>query len=382
MQSYRSKIKFGRSALHSASKSGHNAVILELLVKKADINEYDSDKDLGRTPLLYAVLFKRPKTVQLLLDQGADVNLPTKGLRRPNRTALHCAIELDQQEIFEIIFKFKPNLDARDDHDETPLRLAIERRRINYIEQLLAAGADVESKIRLQTALVYAALVLNNLQIAQILIDNKADLEIPSENGGTMLHLAVYHDRIDTIQFLLNNGININHQDASGSTPLILCARTGSAVSMKELVTYNPSVNLQDKFGTTALHYSVSAYDESEEKTSILLKYGAEPLIINKEGLSSLGLAKRQVSEKILELLAKALEDAGRMIEDPRWSGMRIFLWPELLRDGYEVQSKNGLPFIFSLRRGQLTETRGMVPPWLPPRKRVLPTRSAEVKTE
>ena len=364
------KDKYGHGAIHVASELGRDEIILELLIKKVDINEYNADLEEGRTPLLCAVHFKRPQTVQLLLDQGADVDLPTRGLRRPNRTPLHCAIELDQFEIFETLLKFSPNVDARDNLDGTPLSLAIGRRRIDYVQRLLAAGADVESKIRLQTALTHATLNLQDLPIAQILIDNGANLETPSDTKGNMLHPAVNHGRTDIVQFLLNNGININRQDISGLTPLMVCAKSSIAVNMRELLPYSPAINLQDNFGRTALHFAV--YYGFEEKTSILLEHGAEPLIVDKENFNALGTARRQGHEKIVEILVKALDNAGRMIEDPRWPGMQIFLWPELLEEGYEVKSKNDLPFIYSLRRGQLTETRGAMPPWLPSRKKVL----------
>ena len=360
---------YGCSAIHLASKRGHNRVILELLIKGADINEYDNDPDWGRTPLLTAVMFQRPETVQLLLDQGADVNLPTKGVREPNRTPIYCAIQFNQQQIIKSLLSFKPDLERQGGRMSTPLTLATVNRKMDIIQLLLEAGASTEYRQGAgHTAFTYSLWILKDFQIAQLLINHKANINVPTIEGRTSLHESARNGKLDIVEFLLNFGADIDQQDRGGATALMYSAYGGQAAVMKKLFAYGPSVNLQNNLGDTALHIAVLV--DSEETTSLLLKNGAEPLIINKTGLNTIGLALRQDRIAILFLLARALADAGRMIADPRWPEMRIFLTLDHLENGYAIQGKDGFPLVFSLRKGRLTDTgSGIRPPWLDTRK-------------
>lgn len=368
------KTKIGRSAIHLASQDGHNGVILELLVKGADINEYDNDPDWGRTPLLTAVMFKRPETVQLLLDQGADVNLPTKGVQQPNRTPIYCAIQFNQQQIVKSLLSFKPDLERQDGRVSTPLILATRDGKMDIIQLLLEAGASTENRqgVGAHTAFTYLLWSLKGFQIAQVLINHKANINTLNIHGRTSLHESAREGRLDIVEFLLNAGADIDQQDKAGSTALIHSAYCRQVAVMEKLIAYGPSVNLQNDDGNTALHFAVFA--DSEEITSLLLRNGAEPLIVNKIGLNTMGLAQKHGRTAILVLLARALADAGRMIADPRWPEMRIFLTLDHLENGYDIQSKDGFPLVFSLRKGRLTDTGpGIRPPWLDTRKVSLP---------
>ena len=61
--------KPGWTALHYAASKGHNEVIKALLEQQAYI---DAESPNGTTPLMMAARYASPKTVKLLLEEGAD----------------------------------------------------------------------------------------------------------------------------------------------------------------------------------------------------------------------------------------------------------------------------------------------------------------------
>ena len=66
------------------------------------------------------------------------------------------------------------------------------------------------------------AVLKENLDIAQLLIDNGADIEIRAKdnNNATVLHWAVYFQVKQMVPFLIKSGANVNSIDANGFTPL------------------------------------------------------------------------------------------------------------------------------------------------------------------
>lgn len=96
--------RYRGTALIPASEHGYVNVIKELLTNtKMDVNHINS---LGWTALLEAIILndgdeKQQQTVQLLIDHGADVNIPDKN----NVTPLQHAREKGFKEIEQILLK-------------------------------------------------------------------------------------------------------------------------------------------------------------------------------------------------------------------------------------------------------------------------------------
>jgi uncharacterized protein len=96
--------RYGGTALIPASEHGYVEVIKELLTKTdIDVNHVN---DLGWTALLEAIILndgdgKQQQTVQLLIDHGADVNIPDNN----SMTPLQHAREKGFKEIEQILLK-------------------------------------------------------------------------------------------------------------------------------------------------------------------------------------------------------------------------------------------------------------------------------------
>ncbi|MEH7124986.1 ankyrin repeat domain-containing protein [Bacillus sp. JJ1773] len=96
--------RYGGTALIPASEHGHIDAIKELLIKTdIDVNHVN---DLGWTALMEAIVLnnggeRQQQAIQLLIDHGADVNIPD----RNNITPLQHAREKEFKEIEQILLK-------------------------------------------------------------------------------------------------------------------------------------------------------------------------------------------------------------------------------------------------------------------------------------
>ncbi|MFF2286622.1 ankyrin repeat domain-containing protein [Peribacillus butanolivorans] len=96
--------RYGGTALIPASEHGHIDAIKELLTKTdIDVNHVN---DLGWTALMEAIVLnnggeRQQQAIQLLIDHGADVNIPN----RNNVTPLQHSREKEFKEIEQILLK-------------------------------------------------------------------------------------------------------------------------------------------------------------------------------------------------------------------------------------------------------------------------------------
>ena len=115
-----------RYILHLAAGVGDTTLLKTLLKNKKNINTKDP---LGRTPLLFALLYDRTQCAKMLLDQGADY------------------------------------FSLANDQGKTLLMVAAERRNIEGLKLLLQAGANIFAQDnRGWTALTHAAFGNRNRQ--------------------------------------------------------------------------------------------------------------------------------------------------------------------------------------------------------------------------
>lgn len=100
------------------SEAAANSIVSLLIEKGADVN-WVGDEDC--TPLLYAIMAKRPNTVKLLLEAGADANA-SRGITK--RAPLIIAIEKNQPEIVRLLLEHGADPCVKDTDGSSPLDIA------------------------------------------------------------------------------------------------------------------------------------------------------------------------------------------------------------------------------------------------------------------
>ena len=94
--------------------------------------------------------------------------------------------------------------------------------------------------------------------IAKLLLEHGADVNIPNKNGWTPLFSAIEHDDIDTMKLFLEKGAKVNNVRTDGfqRTPLILAAMNGHTEIVQLLLEEEADTTCVDFFELTALMHA------------------------------------------------------------------------------------------------------------------------------
>ncbi|MFN2254630.1 MAG: ankyrin repeat domain-containing protein [Candidatus Promineifilaceae bacterium] len=340
----------------AVARSGQQGIgIVRLLVESgADPNLQDRR---GNTALHQAARIGNMEAVTLLIEHGADVNLPNNG----GVTALDIAVDEETVAMLrdagattdsandtaalekELIANIQAGnaaaveelLNGGVDPDfvdqwgnNAPLPLAAKEGRLEIVQLLVEAGADVNnstmngrtpfgSALTAAPALLYAA-AWDHLDIVEFLLANGADPNAVEEgDGGTPLQIAAWFNYPEIVTILLENGaeVDIRRTDEDGMTPLHGAASTGAKEVVALLIEAGADVNLQDfRFGNTALLYAVVYALEGDtqvEMTRMLLDAGADPNLASKRGKTPIMTAVQNNNIRGLNEIITMLLEAG-----------------------------------------------------------------------
>jgi ankyrin repeat protein len=229
---------------------------------------------MGLTPLAAAALGYQPETAKLLIERGADVNMPSGGT-----TPLHFAAMAASVEVAEVLLAHGADVNVSDGHGVTPLSLAegcgvsemvilleehggevgwgdqpwapmfeaVGRRDAAAVEALLARGADPSERgIRWVTPL-HLAVTIQSPDMVRLLVEHGANPNaattrgLPrsqtrpdsianhaaSKPGATPLHIAVCEGNAEMVGLLLDGGADVNQENGVGETPLAMAVARG-----------------------------------------------------------------------------------------------------------------------------------------------------------
>jgi ankyrin repeat protein len=166
----------GETTLMTATRTGSVDAVRLLIERGANVNAKEGTR--GQTALMWAVLENHGDVARLLIEKGADVNAQTQ-------VVLPDGVNAEPTATSGNIGANGPGF-YRSRAVPTP------------------SGA--------MSPLLFAARE-GNLPMARLLIDSKADLNLPSANGSTPIVVAITNNHIQLGQFLLEKGANPNTPD-------------------------------------------------------------------------------------------------------------------------------------------------------------------------
>ena len=120
------------------------------------------------------------------------------------------------------ILKYTPELVNEYSADGfTPLGLASYFGHYDIVKMLLAKGAEVNiySKNEMQVAPIHSAVSADNLEIARLLLENKADPNLIQSHGITPLHEAAGNGNTEMVQLLLKYQADPEAKMKDGAKP-------------------------------------------------------------------------------------------------------------------------------------------------------------------
>jgi ankyrin repeat protein len=319
--------KEGQTPLHLASQMNSSDIIGSLLKMGADVDARDNN---DMTPLLSALeaFGGNDAAVQLLLVHGADVRVRNK----EGRTPLHSASCYDHPNIVELLLKSGADVDARDNNDTTPLLSALEAFGGNdaAVQLLLAHGADVHVRNKDGRTPLHSASCSDHPSIVDLLLKMGVDVDARDNDDMTPLLSAVasLHENGATVQLLLAHGADVHVRNKDSQTPLHSASCSGHPSIVEFLLKSGADVDAHDNDNITPLLCALQWW-RGGAAARLLLEYGANRHVRNKEGETPLHLASQMNSSDIVALLLKmGVEVDARDNNDmtPLLSALEYFL--------------------------------------------------------
>lgn len=270
---------WGRSPLSQAAEYNRTAVVTHLLESGVhpdmlDTNGFaNSQRNAGRTPLMWAISNGHVHPFRELLKHGAD---PEKGGHSKNKGgALHWATELGRTEMVRILLEKDPQINARDSqHLRTPLTWAAEKGHLQPVKLLLSHGADPKVPDKHARQPLTRAAKNGYLEIAKLLIEAGADILAKDQHGWTPLHAAAYSGHLNICKFLVEKGAEINNGNKDQWTPLHEAAHRGHIHVSKFLLEHHAKPELVDNRGRSPIYLAEAK--GHLELAKVLRKHGID----------------------------------------------------------------------------------------------------------
>lgn len=287
-------------------------------------------KEVQETPLSYALQDQRKELARFLINSGADVNLISTMSDDENidyATPLDQAIELGWKDIAELLIEKGADINGQSNGGGVPLIGAVLTGNEEIILMLIKHGANVrkadmdhdfvryaieqanEADLAHKKSFItyknIANILINNgadisrvgddgctilslsalygyKEIADLLLGHGADIHARCSDGETPLHFASDFGGKEITAFLIAHGADVNAKANNGMTPLYLAARKGNADIVESLLRAGADVNMKSFLGRTALTVAVIFKDGADDVSrydrtiKILRKYGAK----------------------------------------------------------------------------------------------------------
>ncbi|KAL5018104.1 hypothetical protein ScPMuIL_003826 [Solemya velum] len=189
-----------------------NSELLQSLLEGSHSAEINATDMCGRTPVYTAVSNNSVQCLRILLQHGADLNIPA-GERCGLMSPLHCALTDTKTEVVKILLDYNADLDVTDKTSLTPLSLA----RVIGHSHLTALIEDALSKFILRLCKLCEG-ESDTTEILSLLESSKQNLHslitnTAGNSGLSPLCIACASGNVELVEMLLS------HCAADGQLP-------------------------------------------------------------------------------------------------------------------------------------------------------------------
>jgi ankyrin repeat protein len=223
----------GKSLIIWAAQSGQADTIRRLVVRGADVNQVSKD-GYKLTPLVCASDRGFPKAVEVLIERGAK----TKGDN--GRRAVMAAASYNTKDHAEVILILAK---AGADVDGEPIWKSLEYRRLESLEALLSAGADINQRGHNEITPALFAVMNSDMELLKIILKHKPNLNL-----------------FGRFPFVFTGFTNMPPEERyRDRTPLMYAAESGDKQMIEVLLQAGANRAIKDRHGKTALDIATSA---------------------------------------------------------------------------------------------------------------------------
>ncbi|KXJ87503.1 ankyrin repeat-containing domain protein [Microdochium bolleyi] len=224
------------------------------------------------TDLIVATSLRSVPLVQIML-QNIEKDVLDAKESFYGKTALRIAVDAGSSEIIQLLLDAGADPDIPDDKNEAPIHIATTQAMEENLEALLEAGAetDVLDKDGL-SPLMLSCYDTAYEEATRILLAYRSNTNFCNSKGRNALFYAAEKCEVQQAMLLLRHGCDVTHADKEGNTALHLAAASvldpeGCDVDptidddgpelLALLIHYGADVNARNHKGETALHIAV-----------------------------------------------------------------------------------------------------------------------------
>jgi len=386
----------GQTALLAVARTGNVAAAQLLLKHGATVDA--REKWGGQTALMWASARRHPEMMQLLIAKGADVNARSidrnyqrhvtaegrpKNLDSGGFTPLLYAARENCAACVDVLVKNGADIDLQDPDGVSPLLVAIMNANWDLARQLIAAGADVNQWDIFGEAPLFTAVgdrrqvdggrasidplnTTDGLTIVKTLLARGADPNMQlffkpanvrgaiNTRGATPLIRAANNGDLEVVKLLLEHGADATLYMADRQTPIhaVLAGRSsepqalevirvlhkaGTDVNVIALVNHEEEVR-----GGTALHFAVRK--RYKEVIKLLASDGIDLNAVDQDGLTALDYTQSRGFMPFMALQTPVYKEEAALLRElgatklkdrsPEWpvlgppQGVWADIWP------------------------------------------------------
>lgn len=169
------------------------------------------------SPLMLSCYYKKPEVTTLLLDYTGDINLFEAAATGKFDTLAH------------LIYTHPDTINNYTSDGFTALGLACYFGQFETARYLVLKGADANlpSKNGFNVYPLHSAMAGNYTDVARMLIESGADVNVKQQMGVTPLHSAAQNGNLDLIILLLEKGAVVDVRMEGGKLPADLAREKG-----------------------------------------------------------------------------------------------------------------------------------------------------------
>lgn len=246
--------------------------------KRALVNITDH---AGRNVLLHILASGERERALEMISKGIALHAADED----GNTPAHYAARLGDLEMLQELHEHTSPLFEQNMRGETPMHAAIGAGQVDVVKALLRKGRDFtalfayENILRL-TPVAYAA-VRGEVECMNELLKAGADLELPDNPIGNVLHLIVYFHQNEVLIDLLKHHLNkckhlFEKKDAkNGRTPLLLACRVNNQQAVIILSSFGAVLEARDLKMRTPMHYA--GMQRNPDLLEVLFYLGCDP---------------------------------------------------------------------------------------------------------
>jgi uncharacterized protein len=252
----------GDNAL-SFAITNDNTTIIQMLI---DAGAKVEQSAFSKKPLVIAVKKNKAKSVQVLIQNGADSTVADVD----NNGLLHLAASIKNGlETVRALLNNNVSFQTKNLNGETPLFVAFNKDNKLVAQELIGRGASVLSTDSSGNTLYHVLVQNNTIDLIDLISNSSLSPNLRNKQNVSPLELAIQKNSYDYTSAIIKVGAKINEMSPNGNYPVFYATINDKSESLKALIDNGVNITVTDSFGYTLLHKA--AEKDSSELLQLLL---------------------------------------------------------------------------------------------------------------